>query len=223
MFQRVSGAPSVLQRLVFTGCCCRRVYRRSPAVSVRHILLEDHAGGWRTAVLSVTGCRGFTSDTNTGKLRPLLSVRSSFVMQPRRSLTTPEKHERAADIRSDGVSSAADGSELKASKVQQLRQVFQQYGAVGVSFHICISLISLGIFYLAVSSGLDVASLLCKLGFSEAVVQSRLAAGTSVFVLAYAVHKLFAPLRISITLVCVPLIVRHLRRTGLFRSRTSGP
>lgn len=144
-------------------------------------------------------------------------------MQPRRSLTTPEKQERAADIRSDGVSSAADGSELKASKAQQLRQVFREYGAVGVSFHICISLISLGIFYLAVSSGLDVASLLCKLGFSEAVVQSRMAAGTSVFVLAYAVHKLFAPLRISITLVCVPLIVRYLRKTGLFRSRTSGP
>ncbi|KAL0191863.1 hypothetical protein M9458_014561, partial [Cirrhinus mrigala] len=59
--------------------------------------------------------------------------------------------------------------------------------------------------------GLDMAALLCKLGFSESVVQSRMAAGTSTFVLAYAVHKLFAPVRISITLV-------HLRKTGLFRA-----
>ncbi|XP_048054619.1 protein FAM210B, mitochondrial isoform X5 [Megalobrama amblycephala] len=122
------------------------------------------------------------------------------------------------------VSSAeGQGSDGKPSKTQQLRKVFKEYGAVGVSFHIGISLISLGIFYLAVSSGLDMTALLCRLGFSEALVQSKLATGTSTFVLAYAVHKLFAPLRISITLVSVPLIVRHLRKTGLFKARTSGP
>lgn len=67
-------------------------------------------------------------------------------------------------------------------------------------------------------SGINMVDLLCKLGFSEAVVQSKMAAGTSTFVLAYAVHKLFAPVRISITLVSVPLIVRYLRKTGLFKS-----
>ncbi|XP_067314313.1 protein FAM210B, mitochondrial [Pseudorasbora parva] len=161
-------------------------------------------------------------------LASLLSVRSSVVMmQTRRSSTTPEKtrEERAAQTDHVSAVSSAEGqrSDEKPNKTQQLRKVFKEYGAVGVSFHIGISLISLGIFYLAVSSGLDVAALLCKLGFSESVVQSKLAAGTSTFVLAYAVHKVFAPLRISITLVCVPLIVRHLRRTGLFKPRTSGP
>lgn len=67
-------------------------------------------------------------------------------------------------------------------------------------------------------SGIDMTAVLCKLGFSESIVQSKMAAGTSTFVLAYAVHKLFAPFRISITLVSVPLIVRHLRKTGLFKS-----
>ncbi|KAK3557256.1 hypothetical protein QTP70_026080 [Hemibagrus guttatus] len=108
--------------------------------------------------------------------------------------------------------------EEKQNKTKQLKKVFQEYGAVGVSFHIGISLISLGIFYIAVSSGINMTDLLCKLGFSEAVVQSKMAAGTSTFVLAYAVHKLFAPVRISITLVSVPLIVRYLRKTGLFKS-----
>lgn len=59
---------------------------------------------------------------------------------------------------------------------------------------------------------------LSKLGFSETVLQSKMAAGTSTFVLAYAIHKLFAPFRISITLVSVPLIVRYLRKIGLFKS-----
>ncbi|KAK7155897.1 hypothetical protein R3I93_010537 [Phoxinus phoxinus] len=168
---------------------------------------------------------------SSNELESFLSARSSAAvmrMQTRRSTTTPEKtrDERAA-IQTDHVSSvsSAEGqrSDGKLSRTQQLRKVFKEYGAVGVSFHIGISLVSLGIFYLSVSSGLDVASLLCKLGFSESVVQSKMAAGTSTFVLAYAVHKLFAPLRISATLVCVPFIVRHLRRTGLFKPRTSGP
>ncbi|XP_076596565.1 protein FAM210B, mitochondrial [Chaetodon auriga] len=111
----------------------------------------------------------------------------------------------------------------KPNRTQQLKKVFKEYGAVGVSFHVCISLMSLGMFYLLISSGIDMAALLCKLGFSEAVVQSKMAAGTSTFVLSYAIHKLFAPVRISITLVSVPLIVRYFRKTGLFKPPTPAP
>ncbi|KAB5583854.1 hypothetical protein PHYPO_G00100520 [Pangasianodon hypophthalmus] len=108
--------------------------------------------------------------------------------------------------------------EKKQNKTKELKKIFKEYGAVGVSFHIGISLISLGIFYIAVSSGINMTAVLSKLGFSESVVQSKMAAGTSTFVLAYAVHKLFAPFRISITLVSVPLIVQYLRKTGIFKS-----
>nr|XP_057910661.1 protein FAM210B, mitochondrial [Doryrhamphus excisus] len=111
----------------------------------------------------------------------------------------------------------------KPNKTQQLKKVFKEYGAVGVSFHIGMSLMSLGMFYLLISSGIDMAAVLSKVGFSEAIIQSKMAAGTSTFVLAYAVHKLFAPVRISITLVSVPLIVRYFRRTGLFKPPTSAP
>ncbi|KAK9973847.1 hypothetical protein ABG768_024548 [Culter alburnus] len=184
----------------------------------------------RMAAFALNAPREYRDSTN--ELESFLSVRSpaAVMIHTRRSSTTPEKtrDERAANVQSQdhmsSVSSAeGQGSDGKPSKTQQLRKVFKEYGAVGVSFHIGISLISLGIFYLAVSSGLDMTALLCRLGFSEALVQSKLATGTSTFVLAYAVHKLFAPLRISITLVSVPLIVRHLRKTGLFKARTSGP
>uniref|UniRef100_A0A8C3GT18 Uncharacterized protein n=1 Tax=Corvus moneduloides TaxID=1196302 RepID=A0A8C3GT18_CORMO len=111
----------------------------------------------------------------------------------------------------------------KLNKSQQLKQVFKEYGAVGVSFHVGISLVSLGIFYLAVSSGVDMSAVLLKLGFTEASLQSRMAAGTSTFVLAYAVHKLFAPVRISITVVSVPFIVRYCRKVGFFKPPASNP
>ncbi|KAI4827948.1 hypothetical protein KUCAC02_031305 [Chaenocephalus aceratus] len=111
----------------------------------------------------------------------------------------------------------------KPNKTQQLKKVFKEYGVVGVSFHTGLSLMSLGMFYLLVSSGMDMGAFLCKMGFSEAVDRSKMTAGTSTVVLAYAIHKLFAPLRISITLVSVPLIVRYFRKTGLFKPPTTAP
>lgn len=39
----------------------------------------------------------------------------------------------------------------KPTKTQQLKKVFKEYGAVGVCFHIGISLMSLGMSYLLIS------------------------------------------------------------------------
>uniref|UniRef100_A0A2K5JYL1 DUF1279 domain-containing protein n=1 Tax=Colobus angolensis palliatus TaxID=336983 RepID=A0A2K5JYL1_COLAP len=120
-------------------------------------------------------------------------------------------------------SSVGCTEEKKQSKSQQLRKIFQEYGTVGVSLHIGISLISLGIFYMVVSSGVDMSAVLLKLGFKESLVQSKMAAGTSTFVVAYAIHKLFAPVRISMTLVSVPLIVRYFRKVGFFKPPAAKP
>ncbi|OBS58670.1 hypothetical protein A6R68_10192 [Neotoma lepida] len=99
--------------------------------------------------------------------------------------------------------SSANSTEKKLSRSQQLKKVFQEYGAVGV--------------------GIDMSAILLKLGFKESLVQSKMAAGTSTFVVAYAIHKLFAPVRISITLVSVPFIVRYFRRVGLFKPPATKP
>ncbi|XP_066243542.1 protein FAM210B, mitochondrial [Saccopteryx leptura] len=127
---------------------------------------------------------------------------------------------KTATTTGSGVSNA---EEKKQSKAQQLKKVFQEYGAVGVSLHIGISLVSLGMFYTVVSSGVDMSAILLKLGFKESLVQSKMAAGTSTFVVAYAIHKLFAPVRITITLVTVPLIVRYFRKVGFFKPPAAKP
>lgn len=66
-------------------------------------------------------------------------------------------------------------------------------------------------------SGLDVQSLLKMLHFGDEVVSSKLATGASTFVVAYGVHKVFAPVRIAITLTCTPFIVRYLRSVGILK------
>ncbi|PIK39452.1 hypothetical protein BSL78_23717 [Apostichopus japonicus] len=66
-------------------------------------------------------------------------------------------------------------------------------------------------------SGLDVKSLLKMLHFGEDIISSKLAAGASTFVVAYGVHKVFAPVRIAVTLTCTPFIVRYLRSVGFLK------
>ncbi|XP_046675598.1 protein FAM210B, mitochondrial-like isoform X2 [Homalodisca vitripennis] len=110
--------------------------------------------------------------------------------------------------------SSGDPETPKLSNRAKLKRAVKDYGATVIIFHVTISLMSLGISYLAISSGLDVASLLEKVGLDP---KSEIAAGASTFVVAYAVHKVFAPVRISITLASTPFIVRYLRRVGILK------
>ena len=112
-----------------------------------------------------------------------------------------------------------DGSQTEGelTQRQKLKRVVKEYGPVVIIFHICIALMSLGFFYSLVSLGVDVIGILRKLGVSESVLESQLAAGASTFVIAYAVHKMFAVPRIGITITCAPIIVRKLRQIGVFK------
>lgn len=69
----------------------------------------------------------------------------------------------------------------------------------------------------ALPSGIDLVGILRNVGVGETVLQSKLATGTGTFVVAYAVHKVFAPVRIAITLTATPFIVRYLRRIGALK------
>lgn len=102
------------------------------------------------------------------------------------------------------------------NKKEQLKKAFKDYGSTVIIFHVGISLISLGSFYLLVSTGLDVVALVEKMGFSSESF-GKVGANASTFVLAYAIHKVFAPVRISITLFSTPFIVRALRSRGILK------
>ncbi|KAI5737321.1 hypothetical protein M8J76_012298 [Diaphorina citri] len=101
------------------------------------------------------------------------------------------------------------------SKKEKLKQAFKDYGATVFLFHMGMSLCSLGVWYLIVSSGVDVPELLRKVNIDESKLQ--LASGASTFVVAYALHKMTAPIRISITLGSAPFIVSYLRRIGVLK------
>lgn len=53
--------------------------------------------------------------------------------------------------------------------------------------------------------------------FDRIDVNTKRAAGAATFVVAYAVHKVFAPARIAVTLTATPFIVRYLRKIGFLK------
>jgi len=119
---------------------------------------------------------------------------------------------------SSGLRSEEEGGKRQLDKVGQLKQAVKDYGATVIVFHVGISLMSLGFFYAIVSSGLDVVSLVSRLPWlGEHLSDSAVAAGATTFVMAYAVHKVFAPVRIGITLSSAPFIVRYLRSKGILK------
>ena len=64
-------------------------------------------------------------------------------------------------------------------------------------------------------------ALLGKVGVGQSLLDSKIATGASTFVIAYAVHKVFAPARMATTLAATPLIVRYLRRVGFLKQPVS--
>lgn len=66
-------------------------------------------------------------------------------------------------------------------------------------------------------SGINVVELFEYVGWKNSESIGKITAGASTFVVAYAVHKVFAPIRISITLGATPFIVRYLRNKGVLK------
>ncbi|GFY13153.1 protein FAM210B, mitochondrial [Trichonephila clavipes] len=152
---------------------------------------------------------------------PFYPISSSHLKNSYRLYSSDSKK----DSNPDYVQKVESTQDFKTAKVNQrsrLKQAIRDYGATIVVFHVAISLASLGICYVAISNGVDAVRVLSFLGFSDSLISSKVAVGGSTFVMAYAVHKLFAPVRIGITLSVAPFIVRYLRRINWLKPPKMG-
>lgn len=88
----------------------------------------------------------------------------------------------------------AKPSLLKPSVAERLKAFFRQYGKLGFAVYMSVSAVTLGSIYLALSSGIDIPSLLVRLGVPER--EWMKSAGT--FAVAYAIYKVLLPLRLFV-------------------------
>lgn len=95
----------------------------------------------------------------------------------------------------------------------KLKFLVRDYGPTVIVLHVIVSLTSLGIFYTLVSMGLPIETYISD-RFASLDSTKYLATG-STFLLAYAVHKCFMPVRVLITCTTAPIVVGFLRRKGI--------
>uniref|UniRef100_A0A069DUB7 NAD-dependent protein deacylase n=1 Tax=Panstrongylus megistus TaxID=65343 RepID=A0A069DUB7_9HEMI len=147
------------------------------------------------------------------------SNKENFSFVHSRMMSTDAKHHE--------ISPSSEKSDLKEKNIEKqsmkakLKIAMRDYGSTVIVFHIGISMIMLGGLYAAFSSGLELTWLVEKVGLSGR--SGEIATGASTFVMAYAVNKVLAPVRFSITFACTPFVVRYLRSIGMLKPPKAPP
>ncbi|RWS03956.1 uncharacterized protein B4U79_04035, partial [Dinothrombium tinctorium] len=104
----------------------------------------------------------------------------------------------------------------KLSSRQRLKIAVRDYGTTVIVFHVTFSLICLSFTYLLVKSGVPIDKLLDSIELSPSLSEKLKTGGP--FVVAYVAYKFTAPVRIGITLVVAPALVRYLRMKGILKA-----
>ncbi|XP_033227084.1 uncharacterized protein LOC117179422 isoform X2 [Belonocnema kinseyi] len=118
---------------------------------------------------------------------------------------------------SESDTSKIEKAKLILTKKERFRIVLKDYGKTVTIFHITISLISLGVCYVAVSSGVDMTNLASVMTENNNELVQKIMVNSSTFAVAYGVHKLMAPIRLGITMTVVPFLIYNVRKRWLVR------
>ncbi|KOC59604.1 Protein FAM210B [Habropoda laboriosa] len=103
------------------------------------------------------------------------------------------------------------------SKKERFKKLVKDYGITATIFHIGISLISLGACYTAVASGIDLEPIVKMFVSSKYEDAQSFLSNSSTFLIAYGIHKVMMPIRLTITVTVLPLLVRKLRKVGVIK------
>ncbi|KAL3692675.1 hypothetical protein R1sor_006326 [Riccia sorocarpa] len=98
--------------------------------------------------------------------------------------------------------SKEEGAEGKGKKTNQAKELLARYGGAYLATSISLSLVSFSLCYVLINSGVDVASLLQKVGIQTNETGEKV--GT--FALAYAAHKAASPIRFPPTVALTPIV-----------------
>lgn len=82
--------------------------------------------------------------------------------------------------------------------------LFKEYGAAYLITSITLAIISYAVCYLSIAKGVDVVTLLSRIGIKSTVA----ATNTGTAAIAYAVHKAASPIRFPPTVVLTPIVAK---------------
>ena len=135
-----------------------------------------------------------------GSIEDMRMIRRTSVLfstpEPEDLDETTKKYGLEAGLYKAVTAKSADGQTIKP------QDLLKKYGAAYLATSITLAIISYALCYLLVSTGVDVAALLEKVGLQSTTA----AANTGTAAIAYAVHKAASPIRFPPTVVLTPIV-----------------
>jgi len=158
--------------------------------------------------------------TTTAFLSPRTPVASiawrGSILSPSTSLSVVTKEKGAIEEAEDDIDAVTrkwglEGGLLKSAQqgnFDQAKDLLKKYGAAYLATSISFAIVSFAICYSLVDSGVDVTSLLAKVGIVVDTGSSAETAGTAT--IAYIVHKAASPIRTVPVVALTPVVAQWL-------------
>lgn len=99
----------------------------------------------------------------------------------------------------------------------RMKIMMKTYGYVIIPVHWIIAPFWFGSFYYAIKIGVDIEPILSKVGVSDHHIETLKHSKASTAVMAYALYKIFTPLRYTVTLGATEVTIRTLRKRGFIK------
>lgn len=109
-----------------------------------------------------------------------------------------------------------EDDDKSSSIFQRFKNVAKKYWYIVLPVHVVTSIVWFGLFYIVVSSGVDVPALLEWLGFPKSIIDKVKNGHSwkSHMIIVYALYKIFTPLRYMVTLGGTGIAKRYLNKLG---------
>lgn len=99
----------------------------------------------------------------------------------------------------------------------RMKIMMKTYGYVIIPVHWVIAPVWFGGFYYAIKIGIDIEPMLTKVGVSDHHIETLKNSKASTALMAYALYKIFTPLRYTVTLGATEVTIRALRKRGFIK------
>ncbi|XP_054765329.2 protein FAM210A-like [Lytechinus pictus] len=165
-------------------------------------------------------------------LRPGNSASKSFHICQRniftkwlRTSSSSSKNTKDSEIASKDLDSMEEDSIIPKtdeegkplSNWKRMKIMMKAYGYVIIPVHWVIAPLWFGAFYYTIKMGVDIGPFLTKIGVSDHHVETLRNSKASTALMAYALYKIFTPLRYTVTLGATEVTIRKLRKLGYMK------
>jgi hypothetical protein len=190
---RCTGTLLLLPLYLYQDKLCTMM--RSIVTVVATLLFAAHVQAWHVPVPRRTVIRQSTSTSKTAL----------------HNFETTDNNKEAEVVESAEETTEKYGLEaglfqsVKSGDGESAKSLLKKYGIAYLATSIPLAMVSFGLCYLLVDNGVDVASLLQRVGINENADAAE-KAGT--FAIAYAAHKAASPIRFPPTVLLTPVVAK---------------